>query len=81
MIYKCCQMKYVSPNGTKLTKHILGHIPHLYYPMGVNEGTLSREKQMAPFGILNPEVPRVLLVNIFKSSKIASNLITNLFHL
>lgn len=59
-------MKYVFPNGTKLTKHILGHIPHLYNPMGINEGTVSRKKQTAPFGILNPEVPHLLLVKVFK---------------
>lgn len=34
-------MKYVFPNGTKLTKHILGHILHLYYPIGVNERTAN----------------------------------------
>ena len=52
VIYKCCQMQYVFPNGTEWTRNIAGHILHLYYPKGKKEGRVERKSQQ-PFPALS----------------------------
>lgn len=52
VIYKCCQMQYVFPNGTEWTRNIAGHVLHLYYPTGKKEGRVERKSQQ-PFPALS----------------------------